>query len=133
MGSNNAIVLLGSNIGNKYTYIDEARQKVSKFIGEIKRQSAVIETPAWPCEDDEPYLNQLLHIESELNPFQAIRNIMNIELSMGRVRGMKNSPRIIDIDIIEWSDLVLSTGILVLPHPALGTREYLDTLYKSWL
>ncbi len=132
MESKKVVLLTGSNLGDKMKNLEQARALISKYLGDEQRRSQVLKTEAWPDASQAFYLNQLIEIESSLHPMQALRNIMTMERSMGRVRGERNAPRIIDIDLLEWEDCTMQNALLTLPHPALGTRQYLEDMYKNW-
>ncbi len=124
-------LLLGSNLGDRASYIATAREHISRYIGHITSTTEVVETEAWPQSDDPAYLNQVIAVETIMSPEVCIRNIMTIERLLGRVRGEANAPRTIDIDILTWDGLDVQNQILTLPHPAIGTRTYVDDLLKK--
>jgi 6-pyruvoyltetrahydropterin/6-carboxytetrahydropterin synthase len=74
---------------------------------------------------DQPrFLNLVCKAKTSLSPPNLLRFVKNIEKKMGRVNGLPNSPRPIDIDILFYDDLVLETPVLVIPHPRLTERTF---------
>lgn len=62
----------------------------------------------------------MLLVESRLNPHEMLGVCLGLEAGLGRVRGVKNGPRVLDVDVIFAGNLQLQTENLVVPHPATG-------------
>ena len=118
-------LLLGSNLGNRQLILQEARILISKGIGEIVRKSSVYETAPWGFNVADLFLNQVVVVETRLQPDVLLSRLLEIEASMGRIRNKKAyQSRIIDLDILFYHDLVISGPDLVLPHPRLHLRKF---------
>ena len=96
---NKIYLLLGSNQQNPQKQLLLAQKLIAKKIGPIKRKSAIYQTAAWGNTNQPDFLNQVIIVETKLPAQQTMQIILQIEKKMGRLRTLKNAPRIIDIDI----------------------------------
>ncbi|MFM9052111.1 MAG: 2-amino-4-hydroxy-6-hydroxymethyldihydropteridine diphosphokinase, partial [Bacteroidota bacterium] len=118
------ILLLGSNVGNREQRLAEAVLSIADRIGRPDAISGIYQTAPWGKTDQDPFLNQVVSGECNLQPRQLLESVLQIELSMGRVRTSKWAPRIIDIDILFFGKQVVSEPGLVIPHPMLHERRF---------
>lgn len=93
-------------------------------IGSLIRQSKLYSTAAWGDTRQSDFLNQVIVVETTLAPLETMQTILDIEKEMGRVRTLKNAPRIIDIDILFFNKLVMDEPMLTLPHPEIQNRRF---------
>ena len=121
---NTAYLLIGGNLGNRSAYLQQARELIEQSCGNIVHSSAIYETAAWGLTDQPSFYNQALALETTLAPEILMQQLLDIEAEMGRVRSVKLGPRIIDLDILLIDSLVISSGLLTLPHPALPHRRF---------
>ncbi len=121
---NKTYLLLGSNIGNSKKQLLTATRQISKRIGAVIRSSSFYTTAAWGNEDQPDFLNQVLVVETRLSAGEAIALILEIEKKMGRIRTVKNAPRIIDIDILFFNKDIINTPSLTVPHPQIRHRRF---------
>lgn len=119
-----AYLLIGGNLGNKMAYLQQATQLIQQSCGNIVHSSAIYETAAWGVTDQPSFYNQAIVLETSLAPETLMQQLLQIEEEMGRKRMVKMGPRIIDLDILLIDDVVMSTGLLTLPHPALPFRRF---------
>jgi deoxyguanosine kinase len=117
---------LGTNIGNRQANLADAVNKICKTIGEVREKSGIYETGSWGFESDN-FLNQVIEVETAINPHSLIADCLQIEKVMGRDRSNKTgySPRIIDIDILFYDDLIVQEENLVIPHPHIQERKFI--------
>lgn len=128
----NSIIALGSNMGNKELFIENAINAFnedSKCI--IKKISDMIITPPYGYTDQEDFLNGALIIETLYSPLQLLEFIHNIENSQGRKREIHWGPRTLDLDILFYDDLILETDDLIIPHPEIEKRDFVITPLKQ--
>lgn len=85
--------------------------------------SRFYETPAWPNPADPPFINAVASVETKLDPSALIAKIHEIESMFGRERAKPNSPRTLDIDILDY-DGRIETGAPELPHPRIDGRGF---------
>lgn len=118
---------LGTNIGNKLANLSTAIAEIEKNIGHINQQSAIFETEAWGFESDSNFFNQVIILESNLEPTQLIDSCLKIEKKMGRERNRTGNyeSRIIDVDILFYGDSIVNEDNLSIPHPLLQKRRFI--------
>lgn len=120
-----AYLLLGSNLGNREQYLEDALNLITKKIGDIAVKSAVYETAAWGKTDQPSFLNLAIAVDTTLNPEELLKEVLNIELLLGRTREEKWGARFIDIDIILYGNEVIDLGQkLQIPHPEMQNRKF---------
>jgi 2-amino-4-hydroxy-6-hydroxymethyldihydropteridine diphosphokinase len=117
-------LLLGTNLGNRQLFLQQAIYYITERIGEIIQQSALYETQAWGNTTTPDYLNQVLKIESSFDAHDILRKILIIEQELGRVRKEKWGARVIDIDILFYNQDTIHTPNLIVPHPHLHERRF---------
>lgn len=121
---NKAYLLIGGNVGDRHKNLEQAAQLIDGQAGKVVERSSVYETAAWGREDQPPFLNQVLHVETEFTPQALLQSILKAELEMGRVRMEKYGPRTIDIDILLYNDDSVETEDLIIPHPQMHLRRF---------
>jgi len=114
---------LGSNLGNRLANLKQALTALSPQM-EVKAKSHVYETPPWGYEDQPRFLNQVIKVKSYLEPEPLLKHLRRLEVTLGRKVSFQNGPRLIDIDILFYDDLILNTASLVIPHPRLHERGF---------
>ena len=119
-----AILHLGSNLGNRIHHLKNARNLIERDIGKIDRLSAVYETKAWGKSDQNDFLNQVTIVSTELLPDALLNKVNAIESEMGRIRGEMWTSRLIDIDILFYDDLKINSQLLKIPHPHIEKRNF---------
>jgi 2-amino-4-hydroxy-6-hydroxymethyldihydropteridine diphosphokinase len=117
-------LLLGSNLGDRKAFLQQAADLIEKGLGPIEKKSSVYETGAWGKTDEPNYLNQVVRIKTSLPAKQVLDKILNIEIVMGRVREQKWGSRIIDIDILFYGQHVIAEPGLNVPHPQIQNRMF---------
>lgn len=118
---------LGSNLGNRAQNLAAARKAIGEF-APILRESTVIETDPWGYESANKYLNQVLVCECNLAPETLLEKTQQVERDLGRKSKTQNQnyqDRPIDIDILTFGNLNISTPNLTIPHPRIGEREFI--------
>jgi 2-amino-4-hydroxy-6-hydroxymethyldihydropteridine diphosphokinase len=116
---------LGTNMGNRNAALAQAVQHIASLPDtSIIKQSDIIETAPWGITDQPAFLNMAIEIETTLPPINLLNELLHIEETMGRVRTQKWGPRIIDIDILIYENVILNTPELTLPHPFITQRSF---------
>ncbi|HWJ29923.1 MAG TPA: 2-amino-4-hydroxy-6-hydroxymethyldihydropteridine diphosphokinase [Flavisolibacter sp.] len=124
---NEVYLLIGGNIGERQTYLASAVQEIENQCGHITAISSLYETAAWGLEDQSPFLNQALKINTSLSAQELLTTILGIEKELGRRRFEKYGPRIIDIDILFFNDEIINLPDLSVPHPQMQYRRFVLT------
>jgi 2-amino-4-hydroxy-6-hydroxymethyldihydropteridine diphosphokinase len=122
MGS--VFLLMGSNLGDRFSHLLEARQHISRQVGKIVTVSSIYRTDAWGNHDQPDFFNQAVEIEPLQGPHPTLLTLLQIEKEMGRVRVEKYGSRIIDLDILIWKDAVVRQPDLIIPHPHMQHRRF---------
>jgi 2-amino-4-hydroxy-6-hydroxymethyldihydropteridine diphosphokinase len=121
---NKCFLLLGSNLGDSILKLTEARKHIADRIGFIIKQSSLYQTAAWGKTDQPDFVNQAIQVETAFDAEKTMYTILAIEEFMGRHRTERNAPRIIDIDILFFNDIVIHYPHLHIPHPRLQDRRF---------
>jgi 2-amino-4-hydroxy-6-hydroxymethyldihydropteridine diphosphokinase len=114
---------LGSNMGNRLANLKAAVSNLSPQMNPRKK-SSVYETPPWGFEGQEPFLNQVVMVETYLEPELLLVHLKRLETALGRVPSFENGPRMIDIDILFFDDQIIDTSSIAIPHPRLHKRAF---------
>ncbi|MCL2491979.1 MAG: 2-amino-4-hydroxy-6-hydroxymethyldihydropteridine diphosphokinase [Coriobacteriia bacterium] len=118
-------VALGSNLGDRHAYIDAAIERVDALPAtRVVARSSVIETAAQYVTDQPDFLNGAIRVETKLPLFAFFIELQAIEVALGRVKLYDKGPRIIDLDLLRYSDIAYSTPELTIPHPLMNEREF---------
>ena len=129
--SNRALVSLGSNIEPRAEYLKRAIAALSSLPEtRFVKASSVSETEPVDVPPEFAtlkFLNQVAIFETKLDPFDFSRRMHEIEDALGRVRTVRNGPRTIDIDLIDFGGKVINTPELTLPHPRAHLRDFVQT------
>jgi 2-amino-4-hydroxy-6-hydroxymethyldihydropteridine diphosphokinase len=120
----NVYLGLGSNMGNRATNLRNAAGLIDKLIGKIARKSRIYDTEPWGKTDQDHFYNQVLMVNTTLDPRDLLEAITTIEKEMGRVKTEKWGPRIIDIDILLYGKRVVRDKGLDIPHPEMHQRMF---------
>lgn len=116
---------IGGNLGNKRANFDKVYTHIQNELGCIVLRSSVYETPAWGFVSEDSFWNQVLCIETLLNPSEILEKIKKIDAAFGRKRsGNGYSSREMDIDILYFEDNIINTENLTIPHPLLHKRLF---------
>ena len=126
---------VGSNLGNRKKNIEKTKFELySKGVNIIK-SSNYYETLSWPNLNNPKFYNIILKVSSDLKILELLKICKQIETSLGRKKGPKNSPRTCDIDIIDYNQKITVNGINV-PHPRMHLRNFvlipLFEIEKNW-
>ena len=116
---------LGANIGDPPAQLAEAIRRIDTHPAiSVVRQSSVLATKPWGKTDQPDFANQAVTLETSLEPLELLDVMLGIELDMGRVRQEVWGPRLIDIDMIAYERVEMTTTRLTLPHPYAHERDF---------
>lgn len=119
----NIYLALGSNLGDRRSNLETAIGRLSPE-ARVIQLSSIYQTPPWGYEDQPPFLNMVVKVETRLTPENLLKFIKNLEIEMGRKGSFRNGPRLIDLDILLYGKLVSVQPGLVIPHPRLHERAF---------
>lgn len=128
---------LGSNLGDRLSTMRQAISLIGERVGEVLRQSSMIETEPWGFDSDKKFLNAVILCETTLSPRQLLQTTQQIELELGkrqrhatrRASSASRQPvvfkdRPIDIDILLYDDMTVDEPDLKIPHPLMHERAF---------
>ena len=120
-----AYIGIGSNLGNPDKNCVEAIEKLStnNDIKIVSKSSYYQTTPIGHIEQGW-FVNSVIKINTNLNPKSLLLALLNIESEMGRVRKEKWGPRLIDLDLLFYDNLILNQEGIILPHPEIQKRKF---------
>ena len=118
------IIAIGSNMGDRHKYIEEAIRQLDAKAGRVLKRSAVIETKAYGYTDQADFLNLAVSIQTDLTPRQLLVQLHEIEAALDRVRLIRWGPRTIDLDIIFYGDEIIDEEDLHIPHIDMYQRDF---------
>lgn len=127
---------LGSNLGDREQMLHRAIALIDERVGTVQRVSSFIETEPWGFQSEHPFLNAACMVLTTLSPEQCLTETQKIERELGRTTKSENGvyhDRPIDIDLLLYGDLQLSTPQLTLPHPRMYERDFVMIPLKEIL
>jgi 2-amino-4-hydroxy-6-hydroxymethyldihydropteridine diphosphokinase len=116
---------LGSNLGDREGYLAAARAALKGAGVAVIRESRVAETEPLGITDQPRFLNQVLEVETELEPRALLERVKQIEQQVGRQHRQRWGPREIDVDILRYDNREVNEPGLRIPHPELPNRPFL--------
>jgi 2-amino-4-hydroxy-6-hydroxymethyldihydropteridine diphosphokinase len=122
-----AYVGTGSNLGKRQKTIAQALELIAAENGlEVVAVSSLRETEPVGYEDQPPFINGVIGLETELSPRKLLERLLEIERRLGRVRGEgpRFGPRTIDLDLLLYGDEIVDQPGLIVPHPRLHERRF---------
>jgi 2-amino-4-hydroxy-6-hydroxymethyldihydropteridine diphosphokinase len=125
---------LGSNLGDRPALLGAAREALAALPAtKLVAASRVYETAPQDREDQPPYLNQVVCLETALRPRDLLGQCQRIEREHGRAREVRFGPRTLDVDILLFQDVESDDPELTLPHPRMLRRAFvLVPLAEVW-
>jgi len=115
---------LGSNLGDRARYLKEAISALASPLIKVEATSRIYETEPWGLMDQPLYWNQVIEVETSLEPLELLHVCQEIEHRLGRERKVHWGPRTIDIDLLIYDNTVIESKELILPHPYLEERAF---------
>ncbi len=115
---------IGSNMGSRE---DNCKAAIRHLIDngiKVLKHSSMIETEPWGVNDQPKFINMAVEVETGLGPEELLRLLKRIEVEIGRRPNSHWGPRVIDLDILLYNDLVLKTPELEIPHPGIADRYF---------
>ncbi len=114
---------LGSNLGDRSANLRAAVAALQPAV-KVVQELPVYETLPWGFTDQPAFLNMVLKGETTLGPVELLERLKTLETGLGRLPSVRWGPRLIDMDILFYGDLVLEIQGLVIPHPHLHERAF---------
>jgi 2-amino-4-hydroxy-6-hydroxymethyldihydropteridine diphosphokinase len=115
---------IGSNLGNSQENCLRAIELLQKKGIIITKRSSLYETEPWGVKDQPLFINMAIEIETGLKPKVLLKILKDVEKEVGRGKSIKWGPRIIDLDILLFDNIVLNEDDLKIPHPLMHKRDF---------
>lgn len=124
-GRHRAYIALGSNLGNREAYLDQAIESFAAVKGcRVVDVSGFIETEPYGDVPQEKFLNAVMEVETLLEPHELLEQLQSIEAGAKRERDIHWGPRTLDLDILLYDDAVVDLPDLQIPHPDMQNRSF---------
>lgn len=122
---NIAYIALGSNMGERSSYLKEAIEKLeSSAVVSVLDHSSIYETEPVGYADQASFLNMVIKVTTSLKPLELLDVTQQIELQLGRKRELRWGPRTLDLDILLYNHENIESERLIVPHPRMFERAF---------
>lgn len=122
------LVALGSNLAGAYAapeaLLEEVLRRFPDVAIKVTSRSRWWRSQAWPDRAAPSFTNGVVRVATELGPRALIARLQDLEVRFGRVRGVTNAPRTLDLDLIAFGRTILNDERLILPHPRAHERRF---------
>lgn len=133
--SHTVLIALGSNLGSRLENLRTARENLREVL-DLQRISSVYETEPWGYSEQPAFLNQVVEGTTRLSPSALLEALKAIEARMGREKTFRYGPRLIDLDLLFYDNLIWQSQELTIPHPQLHERSFvlvpLEEIAPQW-
>jgi len=120
-----AYVALGSNLGEPRQQILDALAALDTLPRTcLKARSHLYRTPPWGVLEQPAFVNAVAQLDTALAPQALLDALLMLEQAAGRVRGVRNGPRTLDLDLLHMDGVQLDDARLSLPHPRIAERAF---------
>jgi len=122
------IISIGTNLGDRKKNIEKAIDSINNLpYTDVIKVSSIYETEPVDYLRQDNFYNIVVEVKSQFEPAEMLGICLGIESGLGRIRGIKNGPRIIDLDLIFAEEKKINTKNLVVPHPRYKERNFVLT------
>ncbi len=118
-----AYIGIGSNLGDRFAHLGSALGAIGN-IGSISRGSSIYETAPVGGVEQDPFLNAVVAVDTDLGPRELLDVLLGIEASRGRQRDVRWGPRTLDLDLLVYDGVRLDEPGLTIPHPEIRNRRF---------
>lgn len=134
------LIALGANMPSRFglphSTIAAAKRSLNRKGVKIVSESRTWLTAPVPVSDQPWFHNEVVAVETNLSPFSLLEVLQSIENDFGRVRTIRNAPRVLDLDLIAYHDIILDKPELIVPHPRMHERAFvlrpLSDITSTW-
>ena len=120
-----AFVGIGTNLGDRISNVNSAIEALKHLPNTtVEAVSRIYETEPWGFKEQPNFLNGVIKLNTKLSASALLGALLGIEAAMGRIREIKNGPRVLDLDLLVYDDVNINTPELTLPHPFMLEREF---------
>lgn len=123
--SHKAFIALGSNLQDPATQISAAFAALDQLPeSQVLSRSSLYRTAPVGYDHQPDFINAAVALMTRLEPLALLRALLALETQFGRERPFPNAPRVLDLDLLLYDDLVMNTPELILPHPRMHERAF---------
>ena len=115
---------IGSNLGNREENCEKAIGLLLENGITVTRMSSMVETEPWGVTEQEKFINTAVEARTDMGPEELLAALKKIEFDMGRLPSARWGPRLVDLDILFYDDLVMKTDDLEIPHRDIKERGF---------
>jgi len=115
---------IGSNLGDREGTCLKALEELEKRGIKVTKKSSRYETEPWGVRDQPKFINMAVEADTDLSPEEVLKVIKEIERNFGRRETLRWGPRVVDLDILFYNDLVIDEPDLRIPHPHMHERDF---------
>ena len=120
-----AFIAFGSNLNGPKSQVEQAIQTIKNTPHiELVQGSSLYKTAPVGYDNQDDFINAVAKIKTDLTPIELLRMLLNIERDFGRERPFHNAPRILDLDLLLYEDIAMTSAELTLPHPRMHERGF---------
>ena len=119
-----AYIAFGSNMGDRAANIEKALKMLDKRDILVQDTSALYESPPMYYEEQPKFLNGVCKVSTHLGHLDLLQMLKAIEIELGRVLTVAKGPRVIDLDILLFGELILQSSVLTIPHISMLERSF---------
>ena len=119
-----AFIALGSNLNDPAMQLEHAFQDIGRLPGRLLARSSLYCSAPVGFQDQPDFINAVALVETALEPHALLEALLDIEHRYGRVRDLRNGPRVLDLDVLLYDALVCHEHGLTLPHPRMHERAF---------
>lgn len=128
-----ALLILGSNLGNRLENLKRAEELIEKFCGKVLKRSSIVETAPFGVLNQPYFLNYGLLVETPHPPLELLKLLKWIEQRVGRFPTFRWGPRVVDVDVVLYGEVKIETPALTVPHRGLKDRDFFKDIAKELL
>lgn len=118
-----ALLGLGANLGDSVATLFAAKERLAQ-LGTVTAASSLYRTPPWGVEEQPPFVNAAVALETALDPDTLLAALKELEAELGRTATFRWGPRVIDVDILDYDGVQRSDPVLTIPHARLLDRAF---------
>jgi 2-amino-4-hydroxy-6-hydroxymethyldihydropteridine diphosphokinase len=118
-----ALLGIGANLGDPIATLLDAKDRLES-LGTVTAASSLYRTPPWGVEDQPPFVNAALALETALDPDALLAALKTLERELGRVESIRWGPRALDVDILDYDGVKRDDPTLTIPHARLHERAF---------
>lgn len=120
-----AFIALGSNLGTPAEQVQGALREIDELPDTtLIRASSLYHTTPVGYDDQPDFINAVAEVSTTQAPLQLLQTLLALEARHGRNRPFPNAPRVLDLDLLIYDDLIMQTPDLILPHPRMHERGF---------